>query len=265
VLIVGESGTGKELVARALHRLGPRRQQRFISGAFEDAEGGTAFLDEVAALPDALQVGLLQVLEQGNVQVLAATCRHLETEVAAGRFRADLLARLSVVTVTLPPLRERREDIPYLTAALLRAFTHRFNKACTGLTPGAERMLTAAEWPGNIRELRNVLERACIRATGDLVAESDLAPVLRDQYHGARPLLSAAPPAADASGPLDIVEREHIMRTLRQVRGNKAVAARLLGISRRAFYRQLERHGLHQRSAADTRDPESPAYDVEQR
>jgi two-component system response regulator HydG len=295
-LITGETGTGKELVARALHKLGPRSAKRFITvncsavvetlfeselfghmrgaftgatdhkaGLFELADGGTLFLDEVGELPPAVQAKLLRVLEEGEVQrvgsleprkvdvrLVAATNRDLRTEVAAGRFRNDLYYRLNIVEIKLPPLRDRREDIPYLTAAFIRNFSQRFNKPLVGLTPGAERMLGEARWDGNVRQLRNVIERACILAEGDFVTESDLAGSMLEQMQSLPtapvrtdviPGVSALPNGTPA--PLAEIEREHIVRTLQQVKGNKAVAARLLGISRRAFYRQLERHGLH--------------------
>ena len=309
VLVTGGAGTGKELVARALHRLGPRGDKRFIAvncstvverhfeselfghvrgafggatehkpGLFESVDGGTLFLDEVGEVPLAVQAKLLRVLEDGavlrvgtvqsrtvDVRVIAATNRDLRAEVAAGRFRADLYYRLNIVEVSLPPLRDRREDIPYLTAAFVRGFSQRFQKPLVGLTSGAERVLAEGTWEGNVRQLRNVLERACILADGEYVTESDLAGIMREQRistFAAR--VAPRPEPADTTAPLVTVEREHIVRTLNQVRGNKAVAARLLGISRRAFYRQLERHGLHQRIPADSRIPASAHYDVEQ-
>jgi DNA-binding NtrC family response regulator len=293
-LITGETGTGKELVARALHKLGPRSGKRFVTvncsavvetlfeselfghvrgaftgatdhkaGLFETADGGTIFLDEVGELPMSVQAKLLRVLEAAEVQrvgslepkridvrVIAATNRDLLAEVTAGRFRSDLYYRLNIVEVQLPPLRERREDIPYLTATFVRSFSQRFTKPLVGLTPGAERILANAAWDGNVRQLRNVIERACMLAEGDFVTESDLSGSMIDQRVPSKPAAASAPPGSGRGGapaPLVEVEREHIVRTLQQVRGNKAVAARLLGISRRAFYRQLERHGLHQR------------------
>jgi two-component system response regulator HydG len=246
-------------------------------GLFEGADRGTLFLDEVGELPPAVQAKLLRVLEDGEVQrvgsvqsrkvdvrLIAASNRELRAEVAAGRFRPDLYYRLNIVEVALPPLRDRREDIPYLTAAFVRGFAQRFNKPLVGLTSGAERVLADATWDGNVRQLRNVLERACILADTEYVTESDLSGIMREQRmttFSTRP--AARPGPADAT-PLVDVEREHIVRTLQQVRGNKAVAARLLGISRRAFYRQLERHGLHQRVPADSHVPASAHYDVEQ-
>ena len=242
-------------------------------GLFESADGATLFLDEVGELPLAVQSKLLRVLEEGEVQrvgslenrkvdvrLVAATNRDLMAEVAAGRFRSDLFYRLNIVEVKLPPLRERREDIPYLTAAFVRNFSQRFAKPLVGLTPGAERILSDAPWDGNVRQLRNVIERACILAEGDFVTESDLEGSLLEQ----RPIAPTVQPPVlasrgDATAPLSEVEREHIVRTLQQVRGNKAVAARLLGISRRAFYRQLERHGLHQRVPVRRDAGDSPA------
>jgi two-component system response regulator HydG len=233
------------------------------AGLFETADGGTLFLDEIGELPLPVQAKLLRVLEEGEVQrvgsleqrkvdvrLIAATNRDLLSEVATGRFRNDLYYRLNIVEIRLPKLSERREDIPYLTAAFVRAFSQRFNKPLVGLTPGAERLLSDAHWDGNVRQLRNVIERACILAEGDFVSEADLAGSMQEQrIPGVAPGAGfAIAPRGDGSpAPLVEVEREHIIRTLQQVRGNKAVAARLLGISRRAFYRQLERHGLHQR------------------
>src|SRR5215208_4473940 len=156
-------------------------------GLFELADGGTLFLDEIGELPPGVQAKLLRVLELGelqrigsldarrvNVHVIAATNRDLRTEVAAGRFRSDLYYRLNIVEIMLPPLRERREDIPYLTAAFVRQTSERLQKPVAGLTPGAERVLSAAHWEGNVRELRNVIERACILADDEFITERQL-------------------------------------------------------------------------------------------
>ena len=289
-LVTGETGTGKELVARALHKLGPRASRRFVTvncsavvetlfeselfghvrgaftgatdhkaGLFETADDGTVFLDEIGELPASVQAKLLRVLENGEVQrvgsleprkvdvrLIAATNRDLLHEVASGRFRSDLYYRLNVAEIVLPPLQQRREDIPYLTAAFVQNFAQRFSKPLVGLTSGAERLLAEAPWEGNVRQLRNVLERACILADGEFVTEAELGGIMRQQMQGTSTKAPAAAlPAMHRTVPLVEIEREHIVRTLEQVRGNKAVAARLLGISRRAFYRQLERHGLH--------------------
>ena len=227
------------------------------TGLFEIADGATLFLDEIGELPLAVQAKLLRVIENGEVQrvgsvdtrkvdvrITAATNRDLRAEVAAGRFRGDLYYRLNIAEVVLPPLRDRREDIPYLTAVFVRQCAERFGKTLSGLTPAAERMLIDARWEGNVRQLRNVLERGCMLANGEFITEVDLDGVMDQPVAVPAPVVA---PGGDLPAPLVEIEREHIVRTLEQVRGNKAVAARLLGISRRAFYRQLERHGLHQR------------------
>jgi DNA-binding NtrC family response regulator len=278
-LVTGETGTGKELVARALHQLGPRRERRFVTincsavvetlfeselfghtrgaftgatdnkpGLFEVADGGTIFLDEIGELPAGVQAKLLRAIELGevnrvgslqprkvDVHVIAATNRDLRAEVAAGRFRSDLFYRLNVVEIHIPPLRERREDIPYLTAAFVRASSERLSKSIAGLTPAAERALVSSPWNGNVRELRNVIERACIVAEGEFISE--------------REIMTALPvnaPAMTPLGPerverLSTMEREHIQRALEQAGGNKKAAAQMLGVSRRALYRRLER------------------------
>jgi len=286
-LITGETGTGKELVARALHRTGPRHERRFVTvncsavvetlfeselfghvrgaftgatdnkpGLFELADNGTLFLDEIGELPLAVQAKLLRVLELGevhrvgsldprkvNVHVLAATNRDLRAEVAAGRFRSDLYYRLNIVEVRLPPLRDRREDIPYLTAAFVRDTSERLQKTLAGLTPGAERVLSSAAWDGNVRELRNVIERACILADADFITERELAISMPPApYAVPRPVAAGASGAAEEL--LVNVEREHIQRALVRANGNKKAAARMLGLSRRALYRRLERLDL---------------------
>jgi len=230
-------------------------------GLFEIADQGMLFLDEIGELPMTLQAKLLRVLELGevhrvgslearkvNVHVIAATNRDLRAEVAAGRFRSDLYYRLNIVEVKLPPLRERREDIPYVTAAFVRETAERLKKPLVGLTPGAERMLACAPWDGNVRELRNVLERACILADGEFITERELAVSMPGV-----PLVSPSPGGGSGDGSqrtgsdsdlLVTVEREHIQRALVRANGNKKAAARMLGLSRRALYRRLERLDL---------------------
>ncbi len=290
-LITGETGTGKELAARALHKLGQRRERRLVAvncsavvetlfeteffghvrgaftgaaenkaGMFETADGGTLFLDEVGELPLGVQGKLLRVLELGEVQrvgslgprqvdvaVFAATNRDLRAEVSAGRFRSDLFYRLDVVELHLSPLRERREDIPYLTAAFVRDAAARLRKRVIGMTPTAERVLLDRRWDGNVRELRNVIERACILCEGQLITEREL-PLAGHTAESATPP-SPVPPedvpieAASTRG-LATVEREQIVKVLETTAGNKKAAAKLLGLSRRALYRRLEQHGL---------------------
>ena len=226
-------------------------------GVFEAAHGGTLFLDEVGELPFSVQAKLLRALEYGEVQrvgalqpkhvdvtVVAATNRDLRAEVAAGRFRGDLFYRLNVVDLTLPPLRDRREDIPYLTAAFMRDASARMQKRIQGLTPAAERLLLNARWDGNIRELKNVVERACMLTDATLVSERELVgafgPEQASSGFSSVPAAGSRPRPAttgDAPTPLDAREREHILDVLRQVNGNRMAAAKLLGISRRALYR----------------------------
>ena len=231
-------------------------------GLFELADGGTLFLDEIGGLPAPAQAKLLRVLELGevsrvgaldtrrvDVHVIAATNRDLRAEVAAGRFRGDLFYRLSVVEVKLPPLRDRREDIPYLTASFVREVGDRLQKPMQGLTQGAEGCLTEAAWDGNVRELRNVVERACILADGEFVTERELAVCLPPPA----PAMAATGPVpasfslAGDKPPTDLlvnVERDHIQRALVRTGGNKKAAAQMLGLSRRALYRRLERLDL---------------------
>lgn len=230
-------------------------------GLFELADNGTLFLDEIGELPLSVQAKLLRVLELGevhrvgsleprrvNVHVVAATNRDLRAETAAGRFRSDLFYRLNIVEVKLPPLRDRREDIPYLTAAFVRETSERLQKPFAGLTPGAERMLGSAAWDGNVRELRNVIERACILSDGDVITEKELAISMPPTaFSGVRVVTPSAAmplPQTAADDLLVNVEREHIQRALLRAHGNKKAAARMLGLSRRALYRRLERLDL---------------------
>lgn len=227
-------------------------------GLFEVANGGTLFLDEIAELPLALQAKLLRVVEYGEVQrvgatesrrvdvcLIAATNRRLPDEVRAGRFREDLYYRLNVVEISLPSLRERREDISYLTAAFVKEFAKRFHKPIIGVSPAAERALQAAPWPGNVRELRHALERACMLAESRLLGERDVFAAL-----GSSPAAASLTPAAapkPANRPVERVpalDRDRLIEVLEQAGGNRSAAARLLGVSRRALYRRLDALGL---------------------
>ena len=220
-------------------------------GLFEHANGGTLFLDEVGELPLALQAKLLRAVEHGEVQrvgsletrrvdvrVIAATNRDLRPSADAGRFRSDLYYRLAIIEIRLAPLRERREDIPYLTASFVQEVAARLKRPITGVTPAAERLLQQAPWPGNIRELRNIVERACLLSEGRLLTDRDVTTAMATPP----PLTPVAgQPTPPESRLLSTAQRDQIARALAETRGNKAEAARLLGMSRRSLYRWLDR------------------------
>jgi DNA-binding NtrC family response regulator len=227
-------------------------------GVFELADRGTLFLDEIGELPIEVQSKLLRVLESGetrrigatdtrtvDVHLVAATNRDLSTEVAAGRFREDLFYRLNVIELRVPPLRERREDIPFLVATFIREFAGAFDKQMVGVTSSVERALQEAEWPGNVRQLRNVIERACLLAEGEWITESEVPSPLCQPGPASGAVGSRLNhPARAASTPLRDLERSAVADALEACGGNKTHAAARLGVSRRALYRLIENFGL---------------------
>ncbi|MFN7931768.1 MAG: sigma-54 dependent transcriptional regulator [Bryobacteraceae bacterium] len=215
-------------------------------GRFELADSGTLFLDEIANVPMNLQSKLLRVLEIGemervgssrtkrvDVRVISATNARVHEEVAQGRFRQDLLFRLNTIEVHLPPLRERREDIPLLAMHFLRQHAQRYRKQLIGFDPSAMQALLAGSWQGNVRELNHVVERAVLMASGTQITAGDLA--LRTSHEG-------APRLEDMS--LEDVESFLIRKALSRYSGNVSHAAKALGLSRSALYRRLQRYGL---------------------
>jgi DNA-binding NtrC family response regulator len=227
------------------------------AGLFEAADGGTLFLDEIGDMPLALQAKLLRVLEAGevtrvgatraarvDVRVVAASHRALDALVAEGRFRADLLYRLQVLTVTLPPLRERREDIPALAAHFLAEFAARHGVPARPLSAEARRALLGHDWPGNVRELRNALERALLLADGDEIAAADLPATV---VGGAAPLRPAEAAAADLPfaearrRAVDAFDRAFLSAALERHGGNVSAAARALGLHRQSLQKLLNR------------------------
>jgi DNA-binding NtrC family response regulator len=218
-------------------------------GLFRSANGGTLFLDEVAELPPPLQVKLLRVLEEKeirpvgsarsypvDVRIVAATNRPLEQAIKDGTLRQDLFYRLNVVRIVMPPLRERKSDLPALVTYFLRQLNQRFDREVRGLTPEATAALTAYHFPGNVRELENLLERAyALGARGQIITLADL------------PALSAGAPSGPPAGELPTLaqaERELILRALRLHDNDKDRAAKALGISRRTLYRRLKSYGV---------------------
>ncbi len=277
VLLLGESGTGKELVARALHHASPRSEGPLLAvncsaipepllesqlfgyrrgaftdahddhaGLFQEASGGTLFLDEIGDLALALQGKLCRVLQEREVhplgarapvpvdtRIVTATHRDLWAAAASGQFREDLLYRINVITIRISPLRERPDDVEPLVAHFLAKYAARAGRDGCRVSDAAMRLLRRHPWPGNVRELENTIWRALVLGAGPTLEAGDLPEAIRES--------GAARPEPGA-GALADVEREHILRTLGSVGGNKARAARVLGLDRKTLYRRLAQY-----------------------
>jgi two-component system response regulator HydG len=214
------------------------------------ADGGTLFLDEIGETSQAMQVKLLRVLQEHELQrvggdetikvdvrILAATNRDLAAEVKAGRFREDLYYRLNVVTLVVPPLRERREDIPLLATNFVRKFAEKNRRVVESVTPRCMELLVGYDWPGNVRELENAVERGVILMRGDQLTEKSLPlPIQRQEGNGTEAM--AAPSS------LQEAERLLILQTIEETGGNKSEAARRLGITRKTLQNKLQRYDV---------------------
>jgi two-component system response regulator HydG len=293
VLITGESGTGKEVVADTIHAASPRRLKPIVKvscaaipdtlleselfgyekgaftganarkeGRFELANGGTLFLDEIAELSPSIQVKLLRVLQDGkferlggtrtidtDVRIITATNKDLQREVAEKRFREDLFYRLNVINIHIPPLRQRKEDIPLLAIYFLKRYSERNHKAVEKFAEDAMLALTSYDWPGNVRELENAVERAVVFTNGTAVALSAL-PQGVSAFAESRHSLTFK-----IGTPLEVLERQAIEITLQHTRGDKNMAARLLGIAPRTIYRHLEREESEKVTRAEDTEP----------
>jgi two-component system response regulator HydG len=290
VLLNGETGTGKELAARAIHYHSARKERRFVPvncgalpselveselfghargaftgaigakpGLFEEAEGGTIFLDEIGELPLSVQVKLNRVLQEKeirrvgdnrptevDVRVIAATHRDLKAEVAAGRFREDLFYRVNVFPVVLPALRDRREDIPLLATHFLEKHAGALRKDLSGFETDALRALTGYPWPGNVRELENAVERAVAVAKGPKIELRDLPPDVTGTQEGAIPgeVLAKMPYREAVDLARDRVSRDYLTVLMREHEGNVTHAAQRAGMERESLHRLLKRYGI---------------------
>jgi two-component system response regulator GlrR len=265
VLIRGESGSGKEVLARAIHRASPRAKGPFVAincgaipeqlleselfghakgaftgagasrvGLFQTANGGTLFLDEIGDMPLALQVKLLRVLQERVVRPLSATHRDLDLAMAQGQFREDLYYRLDVVSLTLPRLDERREDIPLLALHFVKLLAGKYGKPVNGFAPEALEALATAAWPGNVRQLFNVVEQSCALTSTPLISLTLVQRALRV------PVMDALNYAEAKQR----FERNYLVQLLKLTDGNVADAARLAERNRTEFYRLLQKHDL---------------------
>ena len=229
-------------------------------GLLEAADGSTLFLDEIGDMPLLMQVKLLHFLEQGrfrrvgstrdqsaDVRIIAATNRDLSAEIERQRFRADLYYRLNVVSIQVPPLRDRPEDIPILIDSFIQLYRQRFNRPKLDVSPDARERLQEYSWPGNVRELRNFLERAAAISTNDIIDTTQI-PFPRTSQSGT---VGTAAAAATQAAPmtLDELEREHILRVLKTSDGNRERAAAILGISSRTLYRKIREYETDTRSS----------------
>jgi two-component system response regulator HydG len=301
-LIQGESGTGKELAARAIHERSARRSGPFVAvncaalpetlleselfgyekgaftgatgrkeGRFELADGGTLFLDEVADLSAVTQPKILRVLQEGefervggtktlrvDVRIVAATNQELARLVRERRFREDLYYRLNVITITVPPLRDRREDIPVLAHHFLRVYAAKNNRRLEGFSEEALARLEAYAWPGNVRELENAVERAVVLARGSVIEVVDLpGSVVGDLPR------SEGNVSIPVGTPLAEVEQRLLEETLRYAKGNKTLAAKLLGIDPKTVSRKLKQGGVEETPGGEAglADEETTARD----
>jgi len=278
VLVIGESGSGKQMVARAIHENSPRRSKYFVPVScstiseaqfegeiFEDANKGTLFLDEVSDLPMAHQTKLLRVLQDGefkpsgasevkriDVRVIAATQRDLEVLVKAGKFREDLYYRLKVISIDLPALRERVEDLPDLIDYFLAFYAAKNKKAVSHVSEEAMAILKSYSWPGNVSELEHSIERAVALTNSTILFPEDFPPELT-RPERPEPQASAAPtgPAAvtepapqGVMSSLEEMEKAHILKVLQDVHYNKSKASEILGIDRATLYRKAQRYGI---------------------
>ncbi len=229
-----------------------RREGRFML-----ADGGTIFLDEVGETSSRMQAKLLRVLQEKEIQrvgseavlqvdvrVVAATNRDLEEDVQAGRFREDLFYRLNVMHLTIPPLRDRQEDIPLLAQHFLETYARRNRKTVKGFAPLAMSMLLKYEWPGNVRELENAIERAVILLSGEHITEKQLPLRIVRQHPDHATAADTGMPATDGTRTLEAIEKEAIEATLAATDGNKSETARRLGISRKTLHNKLKAYGV---------------------
>jgi DNA-binding NtrC family response regulator len=290
VLLTGESGTGKEVLARVLHARSPRLGHPFLAincaaipetllesqlfghrrgaftdarqdraGLFQEADGGTVFLDEIGDMPLALQGKILRVLQEKevhplgapapiavDVRIVASTNRDLPALIQEGRFREDLYYRLNVIIVRVPPLRERPEDLLPLIAHFLEKHGQRLGRTGRNLSAEALGLLQRHTWPGNVRELENAIERALVLSRQETIGPADLPDGLGS--------VRSAAAAEDVPRSIADIERAHVLRVLRSVAGNKAAAARLLGLDRKTLYRKLRSYGL----GSDPDEPTRP-------
>ena len=286
VLILGESGTGKELIAKAIHYNSIRRSGPFVgvncgaipenlleselfghvkgaftdassdkAGLFEQADGGSLFLDEIGEMPLPLQVKLLRVLQEEeirrvgasssrkvDVRVISATSRDLEQDLLDGRFREDLFFRLNVFALTLPPLRERTEDIPLLVQHFLSRYGEKFGKTGVKCSQSALQLLFDYPWPGNVRELENVIERGLVLCDGMLLGPECLPEKMR--LKEADRLTEIPPDCLSLKKAEELLERDFIRRALEKTGGNRTHAARILEISHRALLYKLKDYGM---------------------
>jgi len=223
-------------------------------GLFEYANHGTLFLDEIGDMPLSSQTKLLRVLEYGeivrvgsnepihvDVRLIAATNQDLRDKIKDGSFRQDLYYRLNVVTITLPPLRERQGDVPLLIERFVREFSEQYGKPLHAISPGVRRALFRYHWPGNVRELRNCIEHMVVATADGILGEDDLPEYMREQ---APETPADAALASMVGQPLEEVEKLHIARTLELVHGNREKAAELLGIGERTLYRKIGKYNL---------------------
>lgn len=283
VLVTGESGTGKELVAHALHRLSARRKKPLVevncaaipeelieselfghvrgsftgasserAGKFEEADGATLFLDEVADMSAKTQAKVLRALQEArftrvggtrviesDARVIAATNKNLLAEIEQGRFREDLYFRLAVVPLSVPPLRDRREDIPALATHFLQEAAARSGKRPKTFSEGALKRLKSHSWPGNVRELKNLVERLMIMSPGDVIDLRDLPPEIVESDG-----IPISQPYSSLREARDDFERRFILSALRKNRGNVTKTAEDLGVERSNFYRKLKGYGI---------------------